>query len=154
MSSIIPQKDFDMATILHRNPRRLSFSDEPLADAAGETVSQAFTPGSLNRRKGLSGELCNLIAELRVLALACAENLASVLIQIKPPRHWCANIQIRPLISIEREPHYEAAACMPELFRYRLTSWRCRCRVAGVHMAKSLVGSRNPLESPRAPMGH
>jgi hypothetical protein len=55
-----------MTTILHRNPRRQSFPDGPLADAAGEIVSQAFTPGGawINRRKGVSGELCNVIAEL------------------------------------------------------------------------------------------
>jgi hypothetical protein len=45
-----------MTTILHRNPRRQSFPDGPLADAAGEIVSQAFTPGGawINRRKGVS----------------------------------------------------------------------------------------------------
>ncbi len=66
MSSIIPQKEYDMDTILHRNPRRHSFPDAPLADAAGETLSQDFTPGGawVNRRKGVSRELCNTIAEL------------------------------------------------------------------------------------------
>ena len=36
---------------------------------------------------------------------------------------------------------------------YRVTGRLCCCRVVGVHMAKSKVGSRNPpLESRRAPM--